>query len=115
MVILPGNSGQFRQHYFEGAPDVIVETLSPSNRNTDRLTKYEEYEAAGVQEYWMIDPDRQYAEFLQLDESGVYRVVFSGSEGVYRSRVLNVLWLEARWLWERPPVWDVLKQWGLAR
>ncbi|MFN7019571.1 MAG: Uma2 family endonuclease [Fimbriimonadales bacterium] len=114
VVILPGNSGQFQQHYFEGAPDLIVEILSPSNRNIDRLTKFEEYEAAGMPEYWLIDPDRQYAEFFQLDETGVYRVAFSGSEGVYRSRVLAGLWLEVRWLWERPPVWDVLRQWGLV-
>ncbi len=75
---------------------------------------FEEYEAAGVPEYWLVDPDRQYAEFFQLDETGVYRVAFSGSEGVYHSRVLAGLWLEVRWLWERPSVWEVLKQWGLA-
>lgn len=114
VVILPSNAGQFKQHYFEGAPDLIVEVLSPSNRNTDRLVKFEEYEAAGVQEYWLVDPDRQYAEFFQLDETGIYRVAFSGSAGVYRSRVLEGFWLEVRWLWEHPPVWDVLKQWGLV-
>ncbi|MEN3001927.1 MAG: Uma2 family endonuclease [Armatimonadota bacterium] len=114
VVILNTNPGIFTEQYFEGAPDLIVEILSPSNRNIDRLTKYEEYEAIGVPEYWLIDPDRQYAEFFQLDETGAYRVAFSGSEGVYRSRVLEGLWLELRWLWERPPVWDVLKQWGLV-
>jgi Uma2 family endonuclease len=114
IVILSDNPGRFTEQYFEGAPDVVVEILSPSTRSIDRFTKFEEYEAAGVQEYWLIDPDRQYAEFFQRDEAGLYRVAFSGSEGVYRSRVLEGLWLEVRWLWERPPVWEVMKQWGLV-
>ncbi|MCS7065097.1 MAG: Uma2 family endonuclease, partial [Fimbriimonadales bacterium] len=43
VVILNTNPGVFTEQYFEGAPDLIVEILSPSNRNIDRLTKYEEY------------------------------------------------------------------------
>jgi hypothetical protein len=45
---------------------------------------------------------------------GLYRTVFSGSEGVYRSRVLEGFWLDVGWLWARPPLWEVLKQLGLA-
>jgi hypothetical protein len=56
---------------------------------TDRPVKYEEYETAGVPEYWLIDPDRRYAEFFQRDEAGLYRTAFSGSEGVYHCRVLE--------------------------
>ncbi|MCS7208968.1 MAG: Uma2 family endonuclease [Fimbriimonadales bacterium] len=114
VVILNDRLNQMTEQYFDGAPNLIVEVLSPTTRAIDRGEKFAEYEAAGVPEYWLIDPDRQYAEFFQLDETGAYRVAFSGSEGVYRSRVLEGLWLELRWLWERPPVWDVLKQWGLV-
>lgn len=114
VVILNSNPGAFTEQYFEGVPDLIVEVVSPGRRNVDRLTKFEEYESAGVPEYWVIDPERRYAEFFQLDESGAYRIALSGSEGVYRSRVLEGFWLEVRWLWERPPVWDVLKQLGIV-
>lgn len=114
VVILNDNPGTFTEQYFEGAPDLVVEITSPSSRTTDRLTKFGEYEAAGVREYWVIDPDRQYAEFFQRDEAGMYRTVFSGTEGIYRSRVLEGLWLEVRWLWETPPAWEVLRQWGLT-
>ena len=65
-----------------------MEIASPASRHTDRFVKYEEYETVGVPEYWLIDPDRQYAEFFQRDAAGLYRVAFSGAEGVYRSRVL---------------------------
>jgi len=50
-----------------------------------------ENRSAGVPEYWLIDPDRRCAEFFQRDEAELYRVAFSGSEGVYRSRVLYQL------------------------
>jgi Uma2 family endonuclease len=114
VVILSTNTGRFAEQYFDGAPDLIVEIVSPSTRHTDRFVKYEEYEAAGVPEYWLIDPDRQYAEFFQRDEAGLYRTAFSGSQGVYRSRVLEGFWLEVGWLWTRPPLWEVFKQLGLT-
>ncbi|MCS7299971.1 MAG: Uma2 family endonuclease [Fimbriimonadales bacterium] len=114
VVVLNGNSGVFTEQYFDGALDLVVEVVSPTRRGVDRHTKFAEYEAAGVPEYWVIEPERRYAEFFQRDESGLYRAAFSGSEGVYRSRVLEGFWLELRWLWERPPLWDVFKELGLV-
>lgn len=64
-----------------------MEIVSPASRHTDRFVKYEEYESAGVPEYWLMDPDRRYAAFFQRDEAGLYRVACSGSAGTYRSRV----------------------------
>jgi Uma2 family endonuclease len=42
-----------------GAPDLIVEILSPGNNKKDLKYKYEVYEESGVQEYWVIHPDEQ--------------------------------------------------------
>jgi Uma2 family endonuclease len=113
VVLLNAHLDRLREQYVEGAPDLIVEIVSPSYRATDRGEKFYEYEAAGVPEYWMIDPDRQYAEFVQLDEQGVYGVVLSGSKGVYRSKVLDGFWLQVEWLWQQPSVWEVFKAWAL--
>ena len=41
----------------QGAPDLIVEVLSDSNRRYDVRIKFELYERAGVSEYWIVDPD----------------------------------------------------------
>jgi hypothetical protein len=65
-----------------------VEIVSPS-RPIDYREKFIEYQSAGVPEYWIIDPEREYAEFWQLDDTGAYRVAYAGSEGVYRSRELQ--------------------------
>jgi Uma2 family endonuclease len=42
-----------------GAPDIVVEVLSPGNNNKELKNKYEAYEAAGVQEYWVVSPQIQ--------------------------------------------------------
>ena len=39
-----------------GAPDLVVEILSPSSEDTDRGAKYELYGRHGVTEYWLVDP-----------------------------------------------------------
>ena len=42
-----------------GAPDLIVEILSPSNSKHDIDTKFGLYEEAGVQEYWLVEPEEK--------------------------------------------------------
>ncbi|MBQ9360774.1 MAG: Uma2 family endonuclease [Lachnospiraceae bacterium] len=42
-----------------GAPDFVLEVLSPSTRKKDINIKTAKYEAAGVKEYWIVDPDKQ--------------------------------------------------------
>jgi Uma2 family endonuclease len=56
---------------FEGAPDLIVEVLSPSTARRDRVVKFWAYERAGVPEYWIVDPRVPMIEVYVLQE-GVY-------------------------------------------
>lgn len=50
----------------KGAPDMVVEILSPSTRRHDRLVKLGLYQRAGVREYWIVDPENKAAQvFLQ--------------------------------------------------
>ncbi|MDO4294418.1 MAG: Uma2 family endonuclease [Eubacteriales bacterium] len=51
--------GKLSDRGCEGAPDWVIEIVSPSSRRMDYSTKNALYSAAGVREYWIIDPDRQ--------------------------------------------------------
>lgn len=42
-----------------GAPDLVVEVLSPGNKQLELQHKYEVYESSGIKEYWIMDPDSQ--------------------------------------------------------
>ena len=48
-----------------GAPDLVIEIVSPSSRKTDEVVKRKLYERIGVREYWVVDPE--------LDVVKVYR------------------------------------------
>ncbi len=51
-------SGDLPHGFFEGAPDLVVEILSPSDRYTDVLRKVSEWLEAGAAMAWMVDPER---------------------------------------------------------
>jgi Uma2 family endonuclease len=88
----------------EGAPDLIIEIISPGSVTEDRVHKFTQYEQAGVKEYWLIDP-RPYqvqADFYVLGEDQRYQAASLEEDGQYRSTVLPDFWLKLAWLWESP-------------
>lgn len=105
---------RLRSTYLDGPADLAVEIVSPESVGRDRGDKFTEYEAGGVLEYWLLDPQRRWAEFYHL-EGERYRLAFAGAEGSYRSAVLPGFWLRVEWLWQQPlpPVLDVLRELGL--
>ena len=55
-------------HGCKGAPDMVIEILSPSNRRHDRLVKLDLYQRAGVREYWIVSPEAQTVEVFLLED-----------------------------------------------
>jgi Uma2 family endonuclease len=73
-----------------GAPDLVVEVLSPATARYDRQQKYQAYEAQGVGEYWIVDPVHEVVEVWTLGDSGAFQRqgAFAG-EDTFRSVVLD--------------------------
>ena len=72
-----------------GAPDLLVEVLSPSNPAHDRSLKYDLYAEAGVLEYWIVDP-RQRTVVIHLLRDGAYELAGQWGVGeVARSELLD--------------------------
>ena len=56
----------------QGAPDLVVEILSPSTRSRDKRLKRDVYERTGVAEYWMIDPDHDVVDVYRRTVAGAF-------------------------------------------
>ena len=54
-----------------GAPDLVIEVLSPSTRRKDMQLKMYKYAGAGVREYWMVDPDKKLVVQYDLEHLGI--------------------------------------------
>lgn len=63
----------------QGAPDLVIEILSPSTRRLDQRLKLERYEMLGVREYWIIDPAGR-VEVFQIDGEAFRRTAELSSE-----------------------------------
>jgi Uma2 family endonuclease len=63
--------GIITEAYIQGAPDLVVEVLSPGTARYDRGYKHTLYGRFGVREYWLVDPDTEIVEVLTASEQGL--------------------------------------------
>lgn len=83
------------KHGCMGAPDLIVEILSPSSLRHDRLVKLNLYQRAGVREYWIADPENRSVMVFLPDSNGSFRLREDyGWEDVAKVNVLDGCFIE---------------------
>jgi len=83
------------KHGCKGAPDLIVEILSPSSLRHDRLVKLNLYQRAGVREYWIVDPENRSVMVFLPDSNGSFRIQEDyGREDVAKVSVLDGCYIE---------------------
>jgi Uma2 family endonuclease len=63
-----------------GAPDFIIEIISPSTRSDDFVRKFNLYMDAGVREYWLADPESKTVRVCRLQQGGYFVTNYSGNE-----------------------------------
>ncbi len=85
--------------YIDGAPDLVVEFVSPDSVIRDWHEKYLEYEAAGVREYWIVDQEQKRVAAFILGVDRRYQVL-ELQENKLHSSVLAGFWIKPEWLWQ---------------
>ena len=89
-----------RRKQFEGAPDLVIEVLSSSNKSDDLEDKRPAYRAAGVKEIWFIDPDEQVV--IVDRRRGKSYTEKTVTTGKLASAVAPGFWVDVSWLWQEP-------------
>jgi Uma2 family endonuclease len=74
--------------HIHGVPDLLVEVLSPGNKEFDLIKKKDLYERFGVKEYWIVDPDSKQALCYRL-QNGKYEKTGEGT-GSIKSPLLKL-------------------------
>lgn len=59
-----------------GAPDWVVEIVSPSSKRMDYFIKLFKYQSAGVREYWIVDPEKKSVTVYQFEKEIVEQYSF---------------------------------------
>ncbi len=123
---LPGRSPDvmfiFEEHldrmldtHIQGPADLVIEVVGPNSQQRDKVTKYGDYQAAGVPEYWWIDYPHEQTGFFTLNADGLYEPIDPDAEGWIVSRVLPMVRVRPEWFWQDPlpKVSEVLRAWGV--
>ena len=91
-------------------PDFIAEVLSPSTTRTDRTTKFVDYAANDVAEYWIVDPVLQsFEQYVLEGDSYVQKGTFSGEQDISSSRIAGFV-IPAAAVFDEDRAFEVLRQ-----
>ncbi|MDR3324469.1 MAG: Uma2 family endonuclease, partial [Spirochaetaceae bacterium] len=63
-----------------GAPDLVIEILSPSTATNDLLSKFNKYHDAGVREYWIVDIDKRSVAVYHFEKNGFLPAIHTVNE-----------------------------------
>ena len=88
LVLLHEHREKWTPSRIVGAPDLVVEVISPRTAGYDRGEKYHAYARSGVKEYWIVDPGEKTIEVFFLEADTYYAEgIFRGEERL-RSQVI---------------------------
>lgn len=68
------------RHGIHGAPDLVIEILSPASVRYDRLVKFNLYQRAGVKEFWIVDPATRTVSVYTLEDGAYHAAAVYSSE-----------------------------------
>ena len=88
LIVLNENRGILTEAGAEGAPDFVVEVLSPKTRQLDLVNKKRVYARMGVKELWIIDPDQKELALYRFDQDPIEPMAKLGGQEEVSSPLL---------------------------
>jgi Uma2 family endonuclease len=89
IVVLKENEGIIDPNgHIHGVPDLLLEVLSPGNKEFDLIKKKDLYERFGVKEYWIVDPDTRLAICFRLENNQYLK--YHEQVGTIKSELLSL-------------------------
>ena len=85
VFIAKNNYGILTEAGAEGAPDLIIEILSPTTSFLDKKTKRQVYARSGVEELWLVDPDLKLVHVYHLQQNAELPLVTYGEKDTFTS------------------------------
>lgn len=89
-----------------GAPDIIVEVLSPSTSDNDKIRKKAVYERFGVKEYWIVDPVHLFVDQFVLNNNKYVLQQTYGKGDTIHSELFSCINIELKPIFDRLLVFD---------
>ena len=89
LYLVPETRAERTEKRIVGAPDLVVEVLSPSTAKFDRQEKYRAYERYGVKEYWIADPIHDVLEVWTLNNGQFVRQGAYGVNDTFTCATIN--------------------------
>jgi Uma2 family endonuclease len=104
LFVARANRERLTDKHLDGPADLVIELVSDDSVARDRVEKFDEYQEAGVAEYWLFDPrpGKEWADFSRLSEAGTYEAVTPDAAGRIHSSALPGFWLDPAWFWQDP-------------
>ncbi len=99
-VLVVCDKAKLRDKGIWGAPDLVVEVLSPSTSRKDQHEKFDLYQRAGVREYWVVDPMAKWIQQYVRGTDGRFGIeVTFDVKGLLTSAVLPEFTLDVATVW----------------
>ncbi|EGD52093.1 protein of unknown function DUF820 [Thermoanaerobacter ethanolicus JW 200] len=100
IIIICDNSRLKKTGYY-GVPELIIEVVSPSTGQKDKIEKFNLYEKAGVKEYWIVEPDEKVVMVFTLEEGRYGRPQMYSEEDKVKVSIFDNLVIELKPVFER--------------